>query len=100
MSNREVICGLLQEGVAPDHIVSIDVRSFKGHVYNLQTKTGMYQADTVITSNCWCAIDPVFASLEESRDPDWRPPILGNDYVSAVGKLVAKLTGREYLEAL
>jgi hypothetical protein len=38
-------------------ITSIEVRSFSGHVYNLETKDGIYFANSIITHNCDCSID-------------------------------------------
>ena len=37
-----------------DHIVSRNVCSFRGHVYNLETVSGEYTADSIITHNCRC----------------------------------------------
>jgi len=38
--------------VALDNIVSVEVRPFRGHVYNLQTSEGWYLANGIIAHNC------------------------------------------------
>jgi hypothetical protein len=40
-------------------VVKIDRRPFAGHVYNLQTKSGWYVADGIITHNCRCRAIPI-----------------------------------------
>ena len=47
----------LASHVATDHVVSVDVRPFVGHVYNLQTKSGMYAAQGIVVHNCRCWVD-------------------------------------------
>ena len=37
-----------------DELISIESRTFAGHVYNLQTSTGWYIAEGIITHNCMC----------------------------------------------
>lgn len=39
-------------------------RIFVGHVYNLETDTGWYVADAVVTHNCRCVSDPVFPTFK------------------------------------
>lgn len=51
-----------------DEIVSIDVRDFIGHVYNLQTPSGHYSAGGIITHNCRCAFVP--ANDARFADPE------------------------------
>jgi len=41
--------------VAVDRIVHVEGRRFEGHVYNLETETGWYAAEGMITHNCRCA---------------------------------------------
>lgn len=41
-----------------DQVINVDVRSFRGHVYNLQTESGMYIGNGIITHNCRCALIP------------------------------------------
>lgn len=43
-------------GVTLDEIVSVNVRSFSGHVYNLQTSQNWSSANHIITHNCHCGV--------------------------------------------
>ncbi|MEJ7842333.1 MAG: GH25 family lysozyme [Rubrobacter sp.] len=55
MSNVESFGNLprgLPADVCRDEIVGVDVRAFSGHVYNLQTESGHYIANGIITHNC------------------------------------------------
>jgi hypothetical protein len=45
--------------VQADQITNIDIYSFAGHVYNLQTESGFYLANGIILHNCRCSILPV-----------------------------------------
>lgn len=45
--------------VCLDSIVHVSVRQFSGHVYNLETSTGWYIANNIITHNCRCVAVPV-----------------------------------------
>lgn len=42
-----------------DNIVNIDVRSFTGHVYNLETSGGWYVAQGIVVHNCRCILSPI-----------------------------------------
>lgn len=42
-----------------DEVVSVERRKFCGHVYNLQTGSGIYVANNIITHNCRCTLSPV-----------------------------------------
>ena len=37
-----------------DYVTSIERIEYSGHVYNLETESGMYCADSIITHNCRC----------------------------------------------
>lgn len=39
-----------------DNVESVTFREFDGHVYNLQTSEGWYQANGIITHNCKCNV--------------------------------------------
>lgn len=51
--------------VFADKVIDIWRRPFAGHVYNLQTSSGMYVADSIVTHNCRCAIIPVTLSYAD-----------------------------------
>ncbi len=46
--------------IASDKIVEIRRYPFSGHVYNLETVNGWYIADSIITHNCRCSIEPIW----------------------------------------
>jgi SPP1 gp7 family putative phage head morphogenesis protein len=71
---------MLESGmVATDLVVSVSRRDFSGHVYNLQTATGWYIANGIISHNCRCAMIPKVRSwaeiLGDDSIPDDRPEI-------------------------
>jgi hypothetical protein len=39
-----------------DEIVRVDVQSFRGHVFNLETSDGLYLAEGIVTHNCRCSV--------------------------------------------
>lgn len=47
--------------VAPDEIVEVRDFHYAGHVYDLQTMSGLYVADGIVTSNCRCDLLPVLS---------------------------------------
>ena len=49
----------LPANIAFDDAVNIKSDSFSGHVYNLQTETGLYIANGIISHNCRCTFAPV-----------------------------------------
>lgn len=55
-----------------DHVVSIDRRSWSGHVYNLQTASGWYVANGIISHNCGCHLDYVENGVlvDQGGNPD------------------------------
>ncbi len=53
------VLGALPGNIELDCILEVTVRAFSGHVYNLQTSTGWYFAEGIITHNCRCAMIPV-----------------------------------------
>lgn len=50
--------GSFPGGIPTDQIVSINVFSFCGHVYDLQTDSGLYDLEGIISSNCRCVHSP------------------------------------------
>jgi len=56
-------------GVQLGDVVDIEIRSaVRTHVYNLQTATGMYVANGIVTHNCRCFLAPEIPEAE-SREP-------------------------------
>lgn len=51
--------------VVADRVVHVSRRAWSGHVYNLQTATGWYVANGIITHNCRCRAVPVTATWKE-----------------------------------
>src|ERR1035441_6952828 len=47
-------------------IIEIERRQFSGHVYNLNTKSGLYLANTIVVHNCDCGIETARASTPVS----------------------------------
>lgn len=43
--------------VRPVQVAEVNVRDFSGQVYNLQTASNWYVADTIITHNCTCSVE-------------------------------------------
>jgi hypothetical protein len=50
--------------VARDQIVHVEVRPFRGHVFNLETDTGWYIANGIVAHNCRCSTVPIYADLD------------------------------------
>jgi hypothetical protein len=51
---RQINAGAAGE-IFADQIVSIGTVHYRSHVYNLQTKTGFFTADGIVTHNCRCS---------------------------------------------
>lgn len=45
--------------VVTDRVLKVRCRGFRGHVYNLQTSTGWFLANGIVTHNCRCTRTPV-----------------------------------------
>ena len=62
-----------------DEVLDVEVKLYTGHVYNLQTSTGWYIANNIISHNCRCVMVPVTMSWAEitgdSSIPDTRPAV-------------------------
>ena len=61
----------LAGAVSTDHVISVNRRTFSGHVYNLQTSEGWYIANNIITHNCRCIPSPVSPYVTVESGPDW-----------------------------
>ena len=66
------IGGALAGLVEHDEVVGIDVCAFRGHLYTVQTESGIYAASSYIVRNCRCSctfLDPD-AAQEALQGPD------------------------------
>ena len=46
-----------------DAVASVNRHSYSGYVYNLETSTGWYIANGVVTHNCRCTLIPVLRNV-------------------------------------
>jgi SPP1 gp7 family putative phage head morphogenesis protein len=53
--------------VFADKVISVFVKKFSGHVYNLQTPGGYYSANGIIVKNCRCAYIPAGKPVTGNR---------------------------------
>jgi SPP1 gp7 family putative phage head morphogenesis protein len=89
--------------IIPDCIVKLTSRQFSGHVYNLQTSTGWYIAEGIITHNCRCAAVPVLRDVprtEYETGQQWfrRQPENTQRAILGRGRFEAWATGRATLD--
>lgn len=42
--------------VFADQVIGVDRHAFSGHVYNLETESGHYTGNGIVTHNCWCRL--------------------------------------------
>lgn len=79
-----------------DAVISLSRRSFCGHVYNLETESGWFVAEGIITHNCRSASVPVVKSWRElGLNVDQLPP---GTRASMDGQVAADLTFRDWLK--
>lgn len=70
-------------------VVTVVSRSpFRGHVYNLQTTTGWYVANGIITHNCRCFPKPV-TDLSDKEQIEMESRRLTDDDITAAGNDIA-----------
>jgi len=50
--------------VPTTHVTSLRIRQFSGHVYDLQSRSGLYIANGVLSSNCRCTVIPVLTEQQ------------------------------------
>lgn len=53
-----------------DPVVSVWIRRCAAHVFNLQTTTGWYVANGIVTHNCMCVVVPEIAEQDEDEEPE------------------------------
>ena len=56
--------------VSTDDVISIVIRPYSGHVYNLSTTTGWYTGNSIITGNCRCTLAWEFADDDDDYEDD------------------------------
>jgi SPP1 gp7 family putative phage head morphogenesis protein len=70
-----------------DEVIDVQIEAYSGHVYNLQTSTGWYIANNIISHNCRCVMVPATMSWAEitgdSSIPDTRPEVATPDRILA-----------------
>lgn len=79
-ADAQLVTDILRGSTGPvfrDDIVSVTVRKFNGHVYNLETGKGFYSAGGIITHNCRCAWVPANVGEDDKDQKDTRGAILG-----------------------
>lgn len=69
--------GDLPEGIEVDYVESVTVRDFSGHVYNLETESGYYVANGIITHNCRTTQVPVLKAEYRREIPGSVRPAVG-----------------------
>lgn len=62
----------LSGGVESSRVVHLRRVEWTGHVYNLQTVEGWYEANGIIVSNCGCAAMPVYKGSTIPGFREWR----------------------------
>lgn len=72
----------LSGGIETSSIVHLERVSFAGHVYNLQTAEGWYEANNLIISNCDCSSVPVFSDddlpeINQTLHGEWQSATWG-----------------------
>ena len=48
-----------------DDVVGVEVQSFHGEVFNFETKTHLFVAEGIVVGNCWCALEPEWATAKD-----------------------------------
>jgi SPP1 gp7 family putative phage head morphogenesis protein len=70
-----------------DEVLDVEIKSYTGHVYNLQTSTGWYIANNIISHNCRCVMVPVTLTWAEITGdpniPDTSPPVVTPEVILA-----------------
>jgi hypothetical protein len=73
------------------NIVSVDSYDWSGLVYNIETDSGYYSAQGIVTSNCRCAFVPYVEQPGEDDDADFiselRPRGRGDDEIDFISEI-------------
>lgn len=77
-------------GVQFDRLTRVEVREFRGQVYNLQSSVGWYEANGILTHNCRCVVVPIVKPLP------FMPPDTGGTRASMAGQVPATLTYKDW----
>lgn len=68
-SGRRLLCRLARE-VEVDRLVDCRLTVWTGHVYNLRTDNGWYDANGIVTHNCGCTVSPIFGDEDVGQVVD------------------------------
>lgn len=82
---------LAERHLATSRVISVHWRSYRGHVYDLQTESSLYLANGIVSSNCRCTLIPIVDAGQievEVRDDQSAP-------ATATGDTLAFLAGSE-----
>jgi hypothetical protein len=73
-STKSLTNGILRSSkfIELTDIISINVFSFNGHVYNLQTDLGWYIGNNIITHNCRCSLQPASWQSINKNPTKWQ----------------------------
>lgn len=82
-------------GMALEDIVSIEIRDFSGHVYNLQSQSGYIMAEGIVTHNCRSTTVAVLDERFDFLDEGAKRPAVGEE---KIGQVDASMTYYEWLK--
>jgi hypothetical protein len=71
-----------------DRVLKVSRRSFSNHVYNLETKTGWYIADGILTHNCRCTAIPSVKNTKINMQTasDWLAGLSQEEQINLMGE--------------
>lgn len=72
-----------------DRVVCVSRRAFSGHVFNLETSSGWYSANGIITHNCKCVMLPIVIDPTTGK-PLSQPEETGQDVIDRMSMSEAK----------
>jgi hypothetical protein len=70
-----------------DRVLKVSRRGFSGHVYNLETKTGWYIADGILTHNCRCTAIPAVKNTKVNMQSgsEWVASLSQEEQINLMG---------------